>query len=121
MLFVTLQQRLRFPSVEQGWYFENNAAGTLNLLNAMTAAKCYQLVFSSTAAVYGDPSSSRPITENFEAKPINPYGESKSIAERHIHQWASKPGHCATIYRYLTQQGLCRNMDWGSFINQRLI
>lgn len=96
-------------------YFKNNSAGTLNLLNAMTAARCNQLVFSSTAAVYGNPSSQKPITENFEAKPINPYGESKSAAERYIHQWASELGRCATIFRYFNAAGALPERGLGEY------
>ena len=57
-------------------YFRNNTASTLSLLEAVLASKTRRFVFSSTAAVYGEPEST-PITENAPLKPTNPYGESK--------------------------------------------
>lgn len=62
-------------------YFSNNTASTLSLLQAMLAAGVYRLVFSSTAAVYGEPDST-PITEDAALSPTNPYGESKLLVEQ---------------------------------------
>lgn len=62
-------------------YFANNVGGTISLLNAMTRAGVSKLVFSSTAAVYGNPTAV-PISETAAIAPVNPYGESKAIAER---------------------------------------
>jgi len=86
-------------------YMRNNVDGTRNLLNAMTDTGCERLVFSSTAAVYGNPIGDQPITEDSELKPINPYGVSKLTAENHIDRWASKPGRSATIFRYFNAAG----------------
>ncbi len=57
-------------------YYDNNVAGTLNLLRAMQAAGVTSLVFSSSATVYGDPASN-PIREDFPRSATNPYGQSK--------------------------------------------
>jgi UDP-glucose 4-epimerase len=62
-------------------YFRNNTASTLSLLEAMLAAGVDRLVFSSTAAVYGEPRST-PIEEDAVLAPTNPYGESKLLVER---------------------------------------
>jgi len=62
-------------------YFRNNTASTLSLLEAMHATGTGNLVFSSTAALYGEPKSS-PIEESAELKPVNPYGESKLLVEQ---------------------------------------
>ncbi len=62
-------------------YFRNNAAATLNLLQAMVEKGVKRLVFSSTAAVYGEPESV-PIREEAALKPTNPYGESKLMVEQ---------------------------------------
>jgi len=62
-------------------YFVNNVGGGLQLLEAMREAGVDQLVFSSTAAVYGIPSTI-PITEDAPTCPTNPYGESKLAFER---------------------------------------
>jgi UDP-glucose 4-epimerase len=61
-------------------YYENNIAGTLQLLSAMDRAKVKTLVFSSSATVYGDPDS-LPITEGFPRTAKNPYGRSKLVVE----------------------------------------
>jgi UDP-glucose 4-epimerase len=62
-------------------YFRNNTAGTLALLEAMLATGTDKLVFSSTAAVYGEPEST-PIEETAALAPTNAYGESKLMVEQ---------------------------------------
>ena len=62
-------------------YFRNNAASTLALLEAMHATGTGNLVFSSTAAVYGEPKST-PIPETADLAPTNAYGESKLMVEQ---------------------------------------
>lgn len=61
-------------------YYRNNVVGTLNLLRAMQKTNVNNLVFSSTAAVYGTPKAT-PITEDFEKHPENTYGETKLAVE----------------------------------------
>jgi UDP-glucose 4-epimerase len=62
-------------------YFGNNTAATLGLLQAMINKNLKKLVFSSTAAVYGEPVST-PILEDAALVPTNPYGESKLLVEQ---------------------------------------
>ncbi|MEO8052719.1 MAG: UDP-glucose 4-epimerase GalE [Acidobacteriota bacterium] len=62
-------------------YFSNNVGGTVSLLEAMAQSGVRRLVFSSTAAVYGDPEKV-PIPEDARIAPVNPYGESKAIVEK---------------------------------------
>ena len=62
-------------------YFRNNTASTLSLLEAMLECGPKRLVFSSTAAVYGDPESI-PIQEDARLAPTNPYGQSKLLVEQ---------------------------------------
>lgn len=66
-------------------YFRNNAASTLTLLEAMLAHGPRKLVFSSTAAVYGEPEAV-PIPEEARLQPTNAYGESKLLVE-HMLRW----------------------------------
>jgi UDP-glucose 4-epimerase len=66
-------------------YFRNNTAGTLTLLEAMIATGHDRLVFSSTAACYGEPESV-PILETAKLEPTNAYGESKLLVE-HMLRW----------------------------------
>jgi UDP-glucose 4-epimerase len=62
-------------------YFRNNTAASLTLLEAMLATGHDRLVFSSTAACYGEPEST-PILEDAKLQPTNPYGESKLLVEQ---------------------------------------
>ena len=75
-------------------YFDNNSAKTLTLLHAMLRHRVSRLVFSSTAAVYGDPTR-LPVAEDNPLEPTNPYGESKLIVERML-AWF----HAAHSLRY---------------------
>jgi UDP-glucose-4-epimerase GalE len=61
-------------------YFRNNVAGTVSLLDAMSQVGLQRLVFSSTCAVYGEPSVV-PLAEDLPKAPLSPYGESKAIVE----------------------------------------
>lgn len=69
-------------------YFRNNTASTLSLLEAMLAAGVKRLVFSSTAAVYGEPKTT-PIEETAALAPTNAYGESKLLVE-HMLTWLNR-------------------------------
>jgi UDP-glucose 4-epimerase len=68
-------------TLDPATYYENNVTGTLNLLQSMLRHGSPPLVFSSTAAVYGDPLHT-PIDEEHPCVPVNPYGCSKWIIER---------------------------------------
>nr|MEE4266486.1 UDP-glucose 4-epimerase GalE [Candidatus Krumholzibacteria bacterium] len=61
-------------------YYENNIFGTVELLKAMADHECFNLVFSSSATVYGDPHTV-PITEDFPLQATNPYGRTKLFIE----------------------------------------
>ncbi len=61
-------------------YYENNIFGTIELLKAMQDNDCFNIVFSSSATVYGDPASV-PITEDFPLSATNPYGKTKLFIE----------------------------------------
>ncbi|GLP96941.1 UDP-glucose 4-epimerase GalE [Paraferrimonas sedimenticola] len=61
-------------------YYQNNVAGTLVLCEAMAQANCFNLVFSSSATVYGNPTE-LPLTENSPTGATNPYGQSKLMVE----------------------------------------
>ncbi len=76
-------ESMRHPEI----FFRNNTACTLSLLEAMLATGPRRLVFSSTAAVYGEPESV-PILENARLLPTNPYGESKLLVEQML-SWLS--------------------------------
>jgi UDP-glucose 4-epimerase len=66
---------------QPGRYFANNVGGSIALLNAMVAYDVRRFVFSSSAAVYGEPDSV-PIREDAPIRPVNAYGETKVLVER---------------------------------------
>ena len=68
-------------------YFDNNVGGMISLLESMQRNNIGKIIFSSTAATYGEPKRV-PILETDETKPTNPYGESKRIMEKMMH-WVS--------------------------------
>ena len=85
-------------------YFQVNTVGTLNLLQAMTKHGVNNLIFSSTAAVYGEPEK-MPLTEDAPRQPVNPYGLSKVAAEDTIHFFERQHGMHAVIFRYFNAAG----------------
>jgi UDP-glucose 4-epimerase len=85
-------------------YFRNNVCGTLNVLDAMRETGSERLVFSSTAAVYGEPEEV-PIRETAPALPTNPYGSSKLAVDRLIGAVAGARGLAATSLRYFNVAG----------------
>ncbi len=89
---------------EPALYLRNNVTGTLNLLDAMRSAGVGKLVFSSTAAVYGNPLYT-PIDEAHPAQPINPYGLSKWLAEQQIRAYCEAYGLRAVCLRYFNAAG----------------
>ena len=90
--------------VEPARYFRTNVAGTINLLDAIRAAGVRRLVFSSTAAVYGDPDEV-PITEEAPTRPTNPYGASKLAVDHAIGYEAAATGLGAVSLRYFNVAG----------------
>ena len=85
-------------------YFRANVGGTLNLLDAMRAAGVRRLVFSSTAAVYGEPDEV-PIPETAPTRPTNPYGASKLAVDQAIGFEAAASGLGAVSLRYFNVAG----------------
>ncbi len=85
-------------------YFRTNVGGSLNLLDAMRAAGVRRLVFSSTAATYGEPETV-PITESEPTRPTNPYGASKLAVDSAIGYEAAATGLGAVSLRYFNVAG----------------
>jgi UDP-glucose 4-epimerase len=85
-------------------YYENNVSGTLNLLQAMRAAGVDRLVFSSTAAVFGQPQAPL-IDEEHPTRPINPYGASKLMVERILADAHRAYGLRSVALRYFNAAG----------------
>lgn len=87
-----------------GKYYRNNVVGSLNLLDAMREAGIDTMVFSSTCATYGMPVQ-LPITEEHAQQPINPYGASKLMIERMLHDFGVAHGLRSTSLRYFNAAG----------------
>jgi UDP-glucose 4-epimerase len=85
-------------------YWRGNVVKTLELLEAMRAAGTPRLVFSSTAATYGEPESV-PITEDAPTKPTNAYGATKLAIDHAITSYATAHGLAATSLRYFNVAG----------------
>jgi UDP-glucose 4-epimerase len=85
-------------------YYQNNVSGTLNLLSAMQRHDVNRLVFSSTAAVFGNPVSDF-IDESHPKNPINPYGASKLMVERILADAATAYGLNSVALRYFNAAG----------------
>jgi len=92
-------------SVRQpGRYFANNIGGAIALLNAMVTYGVTRFVFSSSAAVYGEPETI-PIPEDHPLRPINPYGETKAAVERMLPWYEKQFGLRAVSLRYFNAAG----------------
>lgn len=86
-------------------YYQNNVAGTLNLVQAMEKAGVKSFIFSSSATVYGDPASV-PIRENFPTSATNPYGRSKLMVEECLTDFQhANPDWSITLLRYFNPVG----------------
>jgi UDP-glucose 4-epimerase len=85
-------------------YYRVNVAGTLNLLEAMRRNSVPRLIFSSTAAVYGNPVQ-LPLQEDHPKAPINPYGATKWMIEQAIDHYRAAYGLRAISLRYFNAAG----------------
>jgi UDP-glucose 4-epimerase len=89
---------------DPGAYYDNNVAGTITLLRAAQAAGIDKIVFSSTCATYGIPSSI-PMNEAHAQSPLNPYGRSKLIIEQILQDLDRHQGFRSCILRYFNAAG----------------
>lgn len=90
--------------IDPDGYWDNNVHGSQSLLRAIESAGVPRLVFSSTAAVYGNPNTV-PITETADTHPTNPYGETKLAIDRAIAAQASASDLAAMSLRYFNVAG----------------
>lgn len=93
-------------------YYENNVISGINLIKEMVAHKIENLIFSSTAAVYGEPVEI-PITENSPTQPENPYGFSKLMMEQILKDAAKAYNFRYISLRYFNVAGSHSNAETG--------
>lgn len=98
--FIEVGESVRDP----GKYYRNNFANTLNLLDAMAGHKVPRFIFSSTAAIFGEPERI-PIAETHRIAPINPYGASKAMVERALPDYDRAHGLKSICLRYFNAAG----------------
>ena len=93
-------------------YYRNNVGGTLSLLEAMQSTNTRNIVFSSTCATYGSPNDSL-IDESCPQNPINPYGKSKLMIEKILHDLANKKIISQISLRYFNAAGADKDAEIG--------
>jgi UDP-glucose 4-epimerase len=90
-------------------FYCNNVSGTLSLLEVLAELKIRKLIFSSSAAVYGEPKSV-PIREDHPVCPINPYGETKLVIERALAWYHRAYGINSAALRYFNAAGATQDL-----------
>ncbi|WP_298125315.1 UDP-glucose 4-epimerase GalE [Brevundimonas sp.] len=99
---------------EPGRYYENNLGGLMGVADGMRSAGCNAIVFSSTAAVYGEPDTS-PIPETAPKRPISPYGWSKRLGELMLADLGRQEGLRSISLRYFNAAGADPDGEIGEF------
>ena len=108
--FIQVEESVRNPEK----YYKNNVLASINLFNTMVQHNVQKIVFSSSAAVYGEPVYT-PIDEKHPKKPLNPYGENKSKVEEILKDYDSKYNLKSICLRYFNVAGadsLSRIGEW---------
>jgi UDP-glucose 4-epimerase len=98
--FIQVGESVKKP----GLYYRNNFINTLNLLDAMVQAGVSRFIFSSTAAIFGDPEYA-PLDEQHPQRPINPYGASKQMVEHALRDYDRAHGLKSICLRYFNAAG----------------
>lgn len=98
--FIQVGESVRRPDI----YYRNNVVNSLNLLDAMVAHGVHQFIFSSTAAIFGEPEAV-PIDEHHIRAPINPYGRSKWMLEQMLEDYDRAFGLKSVCLRYFNAAG----------------
>jgi UDP-glucose-4-epimerase GalE len=97
---IVVSESVRQPAA----YYDHNVGGMLQLLRALTSHGAPPVVFSSTAALYGDPRYT-PIDERHRCAPVNPYGRTKLISEQMLDDFRTAHGVRSVSLRYFNAAG----------------
>lgn len=98
--FIQVGESVSQPSI----YYQNNVASTINLLNSMSRHRVNNFIFSSTAAIFGNPQYI-PIDEQHPIAPLNPYGRSKWVIEQILQDYERAYGLKHVSLRYFNAAG----------------
>ena len=98
--FIQVEESVKNPEK----YYKNNVLASINLFNTMVQHNVQKIVFSSSAAVYGEPVYT-PIDEKHPKKPLNPYGENKSQVEEILKEYDAKYNLKSICLRYFNVAG----------------
>lgn len=98
--FIIVEESVEHPEK----YFQNNVVNGVNLINAMVRSGVKKIIFSSSAAVYGEPEYV-PLDEGHRTLPTNPYGETKLLVEKILEWYARTHGLIAVSLRYFNACG----------------
>jgi len=109
VLHVAAEANVPLSMTNPSHYFQVNVIGGFNLLEAMCTHGVNRMVFSSTAAVYGEPQFT-PITEDHPENPINAYGESKLLFERMLQWYHRAYGVKYITFRYFNAAGASQRL-----------
>ena len=90
-------------------FYNNNVVNNICLLDAMLRFDCKKMIFSSSAAIFGEPEFI-PITEDHPAKPINPYGDTKLIFEHILNWYHQAYGISFNAFRYFNAAGASKKL-----------
>jgi len=96
--------RVESSMIDPGQFFNNNVANGIILLDVMREFGCNRMIFSSTAAIYGEPQYN-PVDENHPKMPVNPYGESKRMFEKILDWYHRAHGLKFNALRYFNAAG----------------
>jgi UDP-glucose 4-epimerase len=108
--YISVSESVKNPYL----YFQNNTYGSLNLINAAMKKNVSNIIFSSTAGVYGKPIKT-PIPEDHPRKPENPYGESKLLVEQILNWYAKTKGLNFIALRYFNVAGAALDSSLGKW------
>jgi UDP-glucose 4-epimerase len=106
--FIQVGESVKKPDI----YYQNNLSNTINLLNSMISAGVRKFIFSSTAAIFGEPSYT-PLDESHPKLPINPYGRSKAMVEQVLEDYDKAYELKSVCLRYFNAAGADPDGDLG--------
>ena len=106
--YISMAESMENPGI----YFQNNVYSIITILEHMKKTESNNVIFSSTAGIYGNPSQI-PIPEDHLKNPENPYGESKLMAEKILHWYHKIDGINSTCLRYFNACGAALDGSFG--------